>query len=172
MTHGRPPRIGAARRFAVAALALALAAATSARAHGPEIGAPAEPAAVDRTVEIIMRDTRYEPARLTVTAGATVRFEVVNRGALVHEFNIATPAMHAEHQDEMRALMRDGQMTATALDADGAHDHPNSLLLAPGEGGELIWTFPDHADVQLEFACNVPGHYEAGMVGPVHLRGS
>ncbi|NBB70322.1 MAG: hypothetical protein GVY33_08355 [Alphaproteobacteria bacterium] len=172
MTHGRPPRTGAARGFAVVALALALVAATSARAHGPEIGAPGEPAAVDRTVEIVMRDTRYEPARLTVTAGETVRFEVVNRGELVHEFNIAAPAMHAEHQAEMQALMRDGHLTATGLDAHGEHDHPNSLLLAPGAGGELIWTFPDHADVELEFACNVPGHYEAGMVGAVHLRGS
>jgi len=43
------------------------------------------------------------------------------------------------------------------------HDDPNSILLAPGESGELIWTFS--GDAELEFACNMPGHYQAGMVG-------
>jgi uncharacterized cupredoxin-like copper-binding protein len=44
-----------------------------------------------------------------------------------------------------------------------AHNDPNSILVNPGETRELTWTFS--GDAELEFACNMPGHYQAGMVG-------
>ena len=47
------------------------------------------------------------------------------------------------------------------------HDDPNSVLVEPGKTAELTWTFT-RAD-NLEFACNVPGHYQAGMVGKVKV---
>jgi uncharacterized cupredoxin-like copper-binding protein len=43
------------------------------------------------------------------------------------------------------------------------HDDPNSALLEPKATGEIIWKF-DKA-MELEFACNIPGHYDAGMAG-------
>ncbi len=43
------------------------------------------------------------------------------------------------------------------------HDDPNSVLVAPGESAEVIWKFNRRGN--LEFACNVPGHYESGMKG-------
>jgi uncharacterized cupredoxin-like copper-binding protein len=48
------------------------------------------------------------------------------------------------------------------------HEGPNTVLVAPGEKAELTWRFgePD----ELEFACNLPGHYEAGMAGPVSFE--
>ena len=49
----------------------------------------------------------------------------------------------------------------------GMHNEPNSVLLEPGKTGEIIWTFSKNID--LEFACNIPGHYESGMVGTIHL---
>ena len=45
------------------------------------------------------------------------------------------------------------------------HDHGNSVLLEPGKSGEIIWEFGDNTD--LELACNVPGHYEDGMVNKI-----
>jgi uncharacterized cupredoxin-like copper-binding protein len=47
------------------------------------------------------------------------------------------------------------------------HNEPNSVLLEPGKAGEITWTFAEGAD--LEFACNVPGHYEVGMQGEIDL---
>lgn len=52
--------------------------------------------------------------------------------------------------------------------ADMVHDDPNSVLLDPGAHGELIWTFSE--PTELEFACNVPGHYQSGMVGKLTVR--
>ena len=49
----------------------------------------------------------------------------------------------------------------------GMHEEPNSVLLEPGQEGEIIWTFAKHGE--LEFACNVPGHYDAGMQGQIQL---
>ena len=43
-----------------------------------------------------------------------------------------------------------------------AHKHANSVLLEPSDTGEIIWKF--NTSAKLEIACNVPGHYEAGMI--------
>ena len=48
------------------------------------------------------------------------------------------------------------------------HNDPNSLLLEPGKSGEVTWTFAKAG--KIEFACNVPGHYDAGMMGPVLFK--
>ncbi len=146
--------------------------------HGEAIGGPGEAAQADRTVEIAMHDNYYEPERLSVAGGETVRFLVRNEGSLVHEFNIGTATMHAAHQEEMMMMVEHGVLEADRInhermkmDMGGGrtmeHDDPNSVLLEPGESAEIVWRFPQSAD--LEFACNVPGHYEAGMVGSLEV---
>ena len=47
-----------------------------------------------------------------------------------------------------------------------SHSHSNSVLLEPNQSAELIWKFNTNAD--LEAACNVPGHYEAGMIAKIN----
>ena len=46
-----------------------------------------------------------------------------------------------------------------------AHHHHNSVLLSPGERAELIWKFSNSVDI--EAACNVPGHYDVGMIAKI-----
>lgn len=133
-----------------------------------------------------MTDTAYNFSDITVRRGETVRFRVRNAGELLHEFNIGTDTMHAAHQREMQQMVDAGLMDATALTphpmpADNhpmehrsglmAHDDPNALLLEPGESGEVTWRFDTlpAEKVVLQFACNVPGHYEAGMVGKFRI---
>ncbi|VAV92898.1 hypothetical protein MNBD_ALPHA06-1830, partial [hydrothermal vent metagenome] len=38
-----------------------------------------------------------------------------------------------------------------------------------GETRSLIWTFTKGADI--EYACHLPGHYEAGMRGKLDIAG-
>lgn len=143
-----------------------------------KIGEPGEPSQVTRTIEIAMHDNYYEPEGISVREGETVRFLISNRGAFVHEFNIATSEMHAAHAPEMMMMMEHGVLEADKINWDaakamqesmghGMHEEANSILLEPGKSGEIIWTFPDHTE--LEFACNVPGHYDSGMVGEIDL---
>lgn len=151
--------------------------------HGgnTEIGKPAEASEASRTVTIIMADNYFEPESIAVAAGETVRFVIKNEGGFVHEFNIGTAAMHAAHQEEMMTMMEHGALEPDRINHDMMkmdmgngmtmeHDDPNSVLLEPGDSAEVVWTFPE--GTELEFACNVPGHYESGMVGQVKYQGA
>ena len=146
--------------------------------HAAKIGTPGKPESATRTITITMYDNYYEPEGLTIKEGETVRFVIENKGEFVHEFNIATGDMHRAHAPEMMMMVEHGVLEADKINWDaakkmqasmghGMHDEPNSLLLEPGKSGEIIWTFPEHA--KLEFACNVPGHYDAGMIGNIML---
>ena len=48
-----------------------------------------------------------------------------------------------------------------------SHSRSNSVLLEPNETGKIIWKFS--TDTNLEVACNVPEHYEAGMVTNIKI---
>ena len=147
--------------------------------HATDIGAPGDPGKVDRTITVVMVDNYFGVESIKVNKGETIRFIIRNDGEFLHEFNIGTPAMHAKHQEEMAMMVEHGMITATSIDhakikmdhGDGkmmmAHDDPNSVLLAPGEQGEIIWHFKQV--IELEYGCNVPGHYDSGMVGPLHV---
>src|SRR3546814_7454581 len=121
----------------------AVAAGSHAGGHGSGIGESANAAAADRTIEIAMGDNFYEPERLTIGAGETVRFVLKNDGEFLHEFNLGTAAMHAAHQKEMMTMMEQGVLTPTGLDhskmklgessaAMDQNEH-NSVLVEPGE---------------------------------------
>ena len=141
-----------------------------------EFGTPGQVDEVDRTIEVALEDVHFEPESINVKAGETIRFVLTNNGELVHEFNIGTPHMHGEHQAEMQMMVDHGVLEPDKINfnkmkmkmADGTtmeHDDPNSMLLEPKATGELIWKFAK--PMELEFACNIPGHYEAGMVGKI-----
>ncbi len=119
-----------------------------------------------------MGDMYYAPRSLQVKAGETVRFVLINKGAVAHEFSLGDALMHARHQKEMIAMQ--GQMDHAAMGhgsmQHGAmmkHDDPNTVMVAPGKRGELTWAFTQ--TTPIEFACNVPGHYQAGMVGELTI---
>ena len=136
--------------------------------HGYSFGSAGKPENADRIIEVIMTDNKFDLSELNISPGETIRFKIKNEGQQIHEFNIATQSMHHEHQDEMLNHISSGHMTMTDKGHGGGHDHANSLLLNPGEAGELTWTFAkaDH----LEFACNVPGHYQSGMLGKITVN--
>ena len=68
------------------------------------IGSLGKPEEVNRIIKVIMYDNYYEPSSFKIKAGETIKFEVVNAGELVHEFNIANAMMHKKHQPEMEKI--------------------------------------------------------------------
>lgn len=144
---------------------------------GPAFGEPGKEAAVTRTIKILMQDNSFEPEAIKVKAGETVRFELKNAGEFLHEFNIGTRKMHAGHRKEMARMMEQGMLTPTGMNMNMdhsktpmknmpmKHDDPNSALVEPGKSGQLIWKFTK--PTKIEFACNIPGHYESGMSGRI-----
>ena len=134
---------------------------------------------VCRIIKVKMYDNYYEPNSFSIEAGETIKFEVENAGMLVHEFNIANKMMHIKHQPEMQKMVEHGIILADSIDKEKmkkmakmdkamGHSHSNSVLLAPNEKGDLVWKF-DNA-MNIEIACNVPGHYQIGMVAKVELE--
>ena len=144
-----------------------------------KIGSKGNVADVTRVIKVIMYDNYYEPSSFQIKEGETIKFEVENAGMLVHEFNIANKMMHMKHQPEMIKMAENGILLAFSIDKEKmkkmakmdksmSHSHSNSVLLEPKQKGDIIWKF-DNA-VNIEVACNVPGHYQAGMIAKVNIK--
>jgi len=142
------------------------------------IGKKGNPSEVEKVIKVKMYDNYYEPKKFKVKKNQTIKFIVYNYGELVHEFNIATKEMHLKHQPEMMRMVENEILLADRIDKKKmkelskkdhsmSHSHSNSVLLEPNEIGEIIWKF--NTDTNLEIACNVPGHYESGMIASINL---
>jgi len=156
----------------------AFAAGTHSGGHGMAIGEPGKASQASRTIEVTAGDNFYEPEKIEVKAGETIRFVITNTGEVVHDFTLGTAEMHAEHQKEMAMMVEHGVIEADRINRDRMkmdmgggrtmeHNDPNSALLEPGETAEVVWKFTE--PMTLEFACNVPGHYESGMMGSIKV---
>ena len=144
-----------------------------------KIGSKGNENDISRVIKVIMYDNYYEPSSFQINTGETIKFEVENAGELVHEFNIANKMMHMKHQPEMEKMVENEILFADSIDKDKmkkmakmdksmGHSHSNSVLLEPKQNGDIIWKF-DNA-VNIEVACNVPGHYQAGMIAKVDIK--
>ena len=129
-------------------------------AHEPagksvSFGQPGDPAAPARDVDVTMKEgdgqMSFAPVSLHVKAGEQVRFVLKNDGALAHEFRVSSVADNRAHAAMMAAM------------PDMKHREPNQTSLEPGASGTLVWRF--NKPGTYEYACLVPGHYEAGMHG-------
>ena len=152
--------------FVLAALALSgavYAAGNHAGGHGHEhhneetaIGKPGVASQAQQTITVEMSDNmRYTPAHIRVKQGETVRFIVKNKGQTKHELSLGTHKELLEHLEQMKKF------------PEMEHDEPNSITLAPGKQGEIVWQFTKAGTV--DFACLIPGHYEAGMKGAIKV---
>jgi uncharacterized cupredoxin-like copper-binding protein len=125
-------------------------------AHALALCLMAAPAEARRTVTIRMgEDMRFTPAHLNVREGETVRLRVANRGKMLHELVIGTADELVAHAELMK--QHPGM----------EHDEPNMAHVGAGRRGEITWTFNRPGD--FEFACLIPGHFEAGMRGTIRV---
>ncbi|PJF40189.1 MAG: hypothetical protein CUN55_13040 [Phototrophicales bacterium] len=124
--------------------------------HGGSLaGKPGKASEVDRVIKVEANDTmRFIHEPIKVKEGETIKFVITNTGSVPHEFSIATKDEHMEHGQMM---MKNPTM----------HHGPggNTVTIAPGQTETLIWKFEEAFEVQA--ACNIPGHYQAGMHSPV-----
>lgn len=116
------------------------------------VGQPVEGEQPDRVFQVSMRDTMrfvFNPEFDMLREGEVIRFEVRNDGQIRHEFSIGNVEEQKQHAEMMRKM------------PNMKHEDPNTLSLQPGESGTITWRF-EGGDTVV-FACNIPGHYEAGM---------
>ena len=123
-------------------------------------GEQGNPKQSSRVIEITMheRDGKmlFAPDRIDVRRNEQVRFVLKNDGALEHEFMLATVQENAEHGEMMEKM------------PDMRHEEPNGKRLETKGKTEILWRFTKRGE--FEFACLIPGHYQAGMVGRVVVK--
>ena len=100
------------------------------------------------SLRVDMTDFMYNPADVAVPAGETITLELVNNGAVVHDF----------------IIMNFGTQVG---DAFGVEDEANMYWkteLGPGESETITFVAPGEPG-EYQIVCGVEGHYMAGMVG-------
>jgi uncharacterized cupredoxin-like copper-binding protein len=126
--------------------------------HVSTVGQPAEASAATKTVNVNLLDSMkfefVEP--LDIKDGDIVKFVITNKGKLAHEFSLGSESEQEAHREMMK------QMPGMV------HTDSNIVTVQPGETNELVWQFLGKN--QVVFACNVPGHFEAGMHHEVEVQ--
>jgi uncharacterized cupredoxin-like copper-binding protein len=126
------------------------------KAEPTAFGIAANPRDADRTIRVEMRDTmRFIPEEITVRQGQMVRFVAENEGQILHEMVLGTKEELEKHAELMKKF------------PGMEHDEPHMVHVKPGATGEIGWKFTRTGT--FHFACLIPGHYEAGMIGKVKV---
>jgi uncharacterized cupredoxin-like copper-binding protein len=123
-------------------------------------GRPGDPAKGGRVIQVVMTETdsgmAFTPTHIEVRQGEQIQFVLRNGGELDHELVIGTIEANNEHAQAM------------ASHPDMAHEDPNAKRVGPKTSGVLRWQFTRAGT--FEYACLIPGHREAGMVGTVVVK--
>jgi uncharacterized cupredoxin-like copper-binding protein len=108
------------------------------------------------TIAITAHHSRFEPDRIAVRPGATVRFVVHNSDPIDHEFIIGPPAVHELHE---RGI---------------PHVHtgivPGEITVPAGATVETSWTFGPSGSPAVAYGCHLAGHWAYGMHGLATIR--
>ncbi|MEZ9449704.1 cupredoxin family protein [Vibrio splendidus] len=122
-----------------------------------EVGMPATGAKPDKVVHVLLSDDMKITFKnkVDIEQNDVVQFVVMNTGKIDHEFSIGSASEQLEHREMMKNM------------GNHAHDSGSTVTVKPGKAKQLLWHF--HGDNQVEFACNIPGHAEAGMVKALTL---
>ncbi|CAH7035319.1 Copper-binding protein [Vibrio chagasii] len=123
----------------------------------PEVGMPATGAKPDKVVHVLLSDDMKITFKnkVNIEPNDVVQFVVMNTGKVDHEFSIGSSEEQLEHREMMKNM------------GNHAHDSGSTVTVKPGKAKQMLWHF--HGDNHVEFACNIPGHAEAGMVKSVTL---
>ncbi|MDL5027304.1 copper-resistant cuproprotein CopI [Vibrio gigantis] len=122
-----------------------------------EVGMPATGAKPDKVVHVLLSDDMKITFKnkVDIEPNDVVQFVVMNTGKIDHEFSIGSASEQLEHREMMKNM------------GNHAHDSGSTVTVKPGKAKQLLWHF--HGDNNVEFACNIPGHAEAGMLKKIEL---
>jgi len=100
------------------------------------------------TIDVAFAEFTFTPNTFTIPAGQEITLNVVNNGAVIHEF----------------VIMKLGESVGEDF---GDEDEGNiywEVEAEPGEKKTVTFTAPDEAG-EYQVVCGTEGHYVAGMIG-------
>ena len=111
------------------------------------------PAPHDGVMRIRIEHSRFEPVRIQVVPGSTVRFDIVNTDPIDHEFILGDQALQDIHE------------------VGTGHHHglvPGEISVPAGSTRSTTYRFPASVPAgTLLFGCHLPRHYAYGMRGAI-----
>jgi uncharacterized cupredoxin-like copper-binding protein len=120
-------------------------------------GKTGDPKRVSRTIRVGMHDSmRFSPKDITIRRGDTALFIARNDGKIMHEMVLGTMAELKQHGELMKKF------------PEMEHDEPYMAHVKPGNTEEIVWQFTQAG--AFYYACLIPGHFEAGMIGKIVVR--
>ena len=99
-------------------------------------------------IRVNMTDFAYNPNDFVVPAGREITLDIVNNGAVVHNF----------------IVMKAGTSLGQKFDEKEEMNIYWEIQLAPGQSISTTFTAPAELGEYLIF-CSTEGHYQAGMTG-------
>lgn len=107
-----------------------------------------------KTITIRAFHSRFEPDRVTVKPGETVRFVIHNVDPIEHEFIIGPPEIHDLHE----------------RGAPHFHAGTGEVTVPAGATVETTWTFGPPGSPDVTYGCHLAGHWAYGMHGKALIR--
>jgi uncharacterized cupredoxin-like copper-binding protein len=99
-------------------------------------------------IDVNMTDFAYNPNQYLVPAGKEITLNLVNNGAVVHNF----------------IIMKAGTNIGQDFDQEDEVNIYWKVEFAPGHSTTTSFTAPSEPSEYL-ITCSIPGHYIAGMTG-------
>ena len=100
------------------------------------------------SINLSMTDFAYSPNQFVVPAGREITLDIVNNGAILHNF----------------ILMKAGASPDQGFDETDEKNIYWKTELGPGQSVSASFTSPPEPGDYL-IVCSTPGHYQAGMIG-------
>ncbi len=105
------------------------------------------------TLRVDMVEFMFEPKTFTIPAGEEITLELVNKGAIEHNFVILKKGVTAANDFDHNANLDDILFEAR---------------LDPGKSGTFTFTVEEAGEYQV--ICSIPGHLAAGMAGKLIVK--
>lgn len=105
------------------------------------------------SLKVDMVEFMFEPKTFTVPAGQEITLELVNKGAIEHDFVILKKGVKAEGNFDHNANLDDILFEAR---------------LDPGKSGTFTFIIDEAGEYQV--ICSIPGHLAAGMAGKLVVK--
>lgn len=126
----------------------------AADAEQMDFGIAGDPKKVNKTIKLALTDQmRFVPDHIEVDQGDTVKFIITNKGKMMHEMVLGTTNGLMEHAEMMKKF------------PGMEHDEPHNAHVDSGKSQQIVWNF--NKPGEFDYACLLPGHYEAGMKGKI-----
>ncbi len=127
------------------------------------------PAAPSRTIELEMQDFAFSPKTLTVRGGESVLLRFRNGGAADHEFMVGRePRADGGYKEDLFQGL-DVRVISGASQGHAMSHGGFGLIVGAGRSGAIQFAAPSRPGT-YEFACFIPGHYDAGMKGTLLIE--